>query len=76
VQAWTAVPILPEKLEEFKRVQTRQLEYKSITDPMVAEEGPSGAPLDIPPTPENPTPMPPVMLTSGTPPMNEKPPRR
>ena len=42
VQAWTAIPILPEKLEEFKRVQTRQLEYKSITDPRVAETGPNG----------------------------------
>ena len=45
VQAWTAIPILPEKLEEFKRVQTRQLEYKSITDPRVAETGPSGNPF-------------------------------
>jgi len=45
IQAWTAIPILPEKLEEFKRVQTRQLEYKSITDPGVAEIGPSGNPF-------------------------------
>jgi hypothetical protein len=45
VQAWTAIPILPEKLEEFKRVQTRQLEYKSITDPRVSETGPSGNPF-------------------------------
>ena len=37
IQAWTAIPILPEKLEEFKRVQSRQLEYKSITDPRIAE---------------------------------------
>ena len=40
VQAWTAIPIIPEKLEEFKRVQTRQLEYKSITDPRVTRPGP------------------------------------
>jgi hypothetical protein len=45
VQAWTAVPILPEKLEEFKRVQSRQLEYKSIVDPKVSEQGPSGNPF-------------------------------
>jgi hypothetical protein len=45
VQAWTAIPILPEKLEEFKRVQTRQLEYKSITDPRVNESGPNGNPF-------------------------------
>jgi len=45
IQAWTAIPILPEKLEEFKRVQTRQLEYKSITDPKVVETGPNGNPF-------------------------------
>jgi len=45
VQAFTAIPILPEKLEEFRRVQTRQLEYKSITDPRVSETGPSGNPF-------------------------------
>jgi len=45
VQAWTAIPILPERLEEFKRVQTRQLEYKSITDPRISERGPSGSPF-------------------------------
>lgn len=45
VQAWTAVPIVPEKLEEFQRVRTRQLQYKSITDPRVAETGPSGNPF-------------------------------
>ena len=45
VQAWTAIPILPEKLEEFSRVQTRQLSYKSITDPRISETGPSGNPF-------------------------------
>src|SRR5215475_5153794 len=45
VQAWTAVPILPEKLHEFQRVQSRRLEYKSITDPRVSEVGPSGNPF-------------------------------
>jgi hypothetical protein len=42
VQAWTAIPILPEKLEEFKRVQTRQLEYTSP---------PGGASVDRDPDP-------------------------
>jgi hypothetical protein len=42
VQVWCAIPILPERLEEFKRVQTRQLEYRSITDPKVNEQGPNG----------------------------------
>lgn len=42
VQVWTAIPIVPERLEEFKRVQTRQLEYRSITDPRVNEQGPNG----------------------------------
>jgi hypothetical protein len=45
VQAWTAIPILPEKLEEFRRVQERKLEYKSITDPRISEQGPSGSPF-------------------------------
>ena len=45
VQAWTAIPILPERLEEFKRVQKRQLEYMSITDPRISEPGPSGNPF-------------------------------
>ena len=45
VQAWTAIPILPEKLEEFQRVQTRKLEYKSITDPRISEQGPNGNPF-------------------------------
>lgn len=42
VQAWTAVPILPTRLEEFKRVYSRELTYKSITDPRIKETGPSG----------------------------------
>jgi hypothetical protein len=45
VQAWTAVPILPEKLEEFQRVQQRKLEYRSIIDPRVNESGPNGNPF-------------------------------
>src|ERR1043165_4587261 len=39
-------PEIPrEKLEEFKRVQSRQLEYKSIVDPRVSETGPSDNPF-------------------------------
>ena len=45
VQAWTAIPILPERLEEFKRVQERKLQYRSINDPRISEAGPSGNPF-------------------------------
>ena len=46
IQAWTVVPILPEKLHEFRRVQTRQLDYKSITEPRTPmEQGPNGNPF-------------------------------
>lgn len=45
VQAWSAIPILPENLTEFRRVQTRQIEYKSITDPRVSETGPTPNPF-------------------------------
>src|SRR5262249_53536030 len=45
IQMYTSIPIIPEKLEEFKRVQQRQLEYKSITDPKVSEQGPSPNPF-------------------------------
>ena len=49
IQAWTVVPILPERLREFKRVETRQLEYKSINDPRISETSPSGNPFFRPP---------------------------
>lgn len=45
VQVWTVVPILPEKLSEFTRVQTRSLEYRNIHDPRVREEGPNPNPF-------------------------------
>ena len=45
IQAYTYIPIVPEKMEEFKRVQTRELQYRSITDPRVKEEGPSPNPF-------------------------------
>ena len=41
VQAWTAVPILPDPMEEFQRVQAPPtIKYKNITDSRVNEEGP------------------------------------
>jgi hypothetical protein len=45
IQAWTTVPILPERMEEFTRVQTRSLEYRNIHDPRVREQGPSPNPF-------------------------------
>ena len=45
VQAWTVVPILPEKMSEFTRVQQRQLEYRNLHDPRVREQGPSPNPF-------------------------------
>jgi hypothetical protein len=45
VQLWTTIPIIPERVEEFKRVQTRTLDYRSITDPKVQEQGPSPNPF-------------------------------
>lgn len=46
VQAWTAIPILPEKLEEFQRVTAPpQIKYKSLIDPRVNEQGPGGNPF-------------------------------
>jgi hypothetical protein len=45
VAMWTSVPIVPEKLSEFKRVRTRQLEYRNIHDPRVREQGPSPNPF-------------------------------
>jgi len=45
VQVWTHIPIIPERLEEFKRVQSRTIEYRSITDPRVREQGPTPNPF-------------------------------
>ena len=45
VQVWTTVPIIPERVEEFTRVQSRQLEYRNIHDPRVREQGPSPNPF-------------------------------
>jgi hypothetical protein len=45
LQVWTVVPILPEKMDEFTRVQQRTLEYRNIHDPKVREQGPSPNPF-------------------------------
>lgn len=45
VQAWSAIPILPEAMTEFRRVQSRKIEYKSITDPRISETGPNPNPF-------------------------------
>ncbi len=33
LQAWTAVPIIPERMEEFRRVEARQLGFRDINQP-------------------------------------------
>lgn len=45
IQAWSVVPIIPETMEEFTRVQNRTLEYRNIHDPKVREQGPSPNPF-------------------------------
>lgn len=40
IQAWTAVPIVPEKLEPFRRVQERRLAYRDLNSGAEAEQGP------------------------------------
>lgn len=45
VQLWISVPILPEKLEAFTRVRTRELTYRNVHDPRVREEGPNPNPF-------------------------------
>ena len=46
IQAWTSVPIYPEKLEPFTRVKERGVRYKNLLD-QTTEEGP-GYPLGSP----------------------------
>jgi hypothetical protein len=45
VQVWTGVPIIPEKMDEFQRVRSRELMYRNVHDPRVREEGPSANPF-------------------------------
>lgn len=41
IQAWTAVPIVPEKLEPFRRVEERRLAYRDLNSSGEPEYGPS-----------------------------------
>jgi hypothetical protein len=42
IQAWTVVPIVPEKLTPMRRVEERRLDYRNINDPTAPiEEGPT-----------------------------------
>src|SRR5262245_66212697 len=42
IQAWTAVPIVPEDMEPFLRVQERQLGYRDLNQPQnPTERGPT-----------------------------------
>jgi len=45
IQIWTGVPIIPEKMDEFQRVRSRELNYRSLHDPKVNEQGPSPNPF-------------------------------
>jgi hypothetical protein len=47
IQAWTAVPIVPEKMEPFLRVQERSLGFRDINNP--------GSPIEPGPTQEDQT---------------------
>ena len=40
IQAWTAVPIVPEKLEPFRRVEERRLAYRDLNSNAEPELGP------------------------------------
>ncbi len=45
IHLWTAVPIIPEKVDELTRVRSRELNYRNIHDPRVKESGPSVNPF-------------------------------
>ena len=45
IQCWTAVPIIPEKMQELQRVRTRQMEYRNVHAPEVREQGPNPNPF-------------------------------
>ncbi len=40
IQAWTAIPIVPDKLETFHRVKERRLAYRDLTSGGEPEDGP------------------------------------
>ncbi len=45
IHLWTAVPIIPEKMDELTRVRSRELNYRNVHDPRVVEKGPSPNPF-------------------------------
>jgi Pvc16 N-terminal domain len=46
IQAWTAVPIVPEEMEPFRRVQERQLGFRDLNAPEGSiEQGPTSEDL-------------------------------
>lgn len=45
LQVHTSIPIIPEKLEAFTRVEQKTLEYRNINDPKVREQGPTPNPF-------------------------------
>ncbi len=45
LQVYTSVPIIPEKLEAFTRVEQKTMEYRNIHDPKVREQGPTPNPF-------------------------------
>jgi len=43
IQAWTAIPIVPEHMDPLRRVQERRLDYRDINNPTAPpESGPTG----------------------------------
>jgi hypothetical protein len=38
VQAWTSIPIIPEKMESFTRVKSRELSFRDLNDPLQQPE--------------------------------------
>jgi hypothetical protein len=45
LQLWTGVPIIPEKVDEFTRVRSREMNYRNVHDPRVKEHGPTPNPF-------------------------------
>lgn len=41
VQAWTSIPIIPEKMEPFTRVKRRELNFRDLNNPGSVEKGPN-----------------------------------
>lgn len=54
VQVWTQVPIIPERLDEFKRVEGRKIGFRDINSPETVEDGPPPAEADADAEPRGP----------------------